>query len=150
MKWEIAPKQRVDLACFGGINLSGERRLVDIQVVNGRQGPDVPSSELKSLVLIAPIGTRVLLKTHDGDDWEQHAWRAIRVMKGKCFATKEGRTAVRVPDLDWFDAPDARRTDPDVQESFPQAATLAEGSGWTFGREGELKGRVVVVAIDRE
>ena len=141
---------RVDLVCFSGINLSGERRHVDIQAVAGRHGPDVPPEELKSLVVVAPLGTLVVLKTWDGDDWESHAWRAIRLIKGSAFKTQEGGVAVRVPDLDWLDKSEARRTDPDTNESFPFAATLKEGTGWTFGRDGTLKGKVQVISITKE
>jgi hypothetical protein len=92
----------------------------------------------------------LILKTWDGDDWEQHPWRAIRLIKGAAFKTNEGGTAIRVPDIEWIDKTDARRTDPDTNESFPFAATYKEGTGWTFGRDGTLKGKVQVVQIMRE
>ena len=40
---------------------------------------------------------------------DQQSWRCIRLMAGKCFRNKEGVPAVRIMDLDWLDAPDARR-----------------------------------------
>jgi hypothetical protein len=147
MIWDLPPKLRADIACFTGINLSGERRHVDVQAVNGRQGPDVLPDELRSLVFVAQIGTTLVLKTSDGEDWEDHPWRAIRLLKGKCFTTAQGATAVRVPDLDWLDKADARRTDPDTQECFPHADSLATGEGWTFGRAGELKGKIVKISV---
>ena len=150
MKWEIAPKQRVDLVCYGGLNMSGERRVVDVHVVNGRQGPDIPTAELKSLSFIAPVGTRLILKTSESEDWEAHPWRCIRIVKGSFTRTSNGDPIVRVPDLDYLDKPDARRTDSECQESFPLVQRLSEGTGWTFGREGEIKGRVKVICIEKE
>lgn len=147
MIWDLPPKLRADIACFTGINLSGERRHVDIQAVSGRQGPDVQPEELRSLVFVAALGSTLVLQTRDGDDWEQFPWRAVRIIKGKCIVTQAGYPAVRVPDLDWLDRPDARRTDPDVQESFPESSTLATGTGWTFGRPGDLKGKIVKIRV---
>lgn len=150
MKWELEPKMRVDLVCYGGINLSGERRHVNIQAVAGRHGPDVAPEELKSLVIVAPLGTLLVLKTWDGDDWEAHAWRAVRLIKGSAFKTQEGGFAARLPDLDWLDKVDARRTDPDSNETYPFAATLKEGNTWTFGRSGDLKGKIQVISITKQ
>ena len=150
MKWEIAPKLRADLVCYAGINLSGERRVVDIHVVSGRQGAQIPTAELKSLAFIAPLGTRLILKTSDGDDWEEHPWRCIRVMKGSCFRNKNGEYVVRVPDLETLDKPDAQRTDPEHEESYPLVERVKDGTGWTFGRLGDRKGRVTVIAIEKE
>ncbi|MBM4392310.1 MAG: hypothetical protein FJ090_14410 [Deltaproteobacteria bacterium] len=147
MIWDLPPRLRCDIACFTGINLSGERRHVDVQAVNGRQGPDVEPEELRSVVFIADVGTTLVMKTHAGDDWEKFPWRAVRIMKGKAFTTKQGGLAVRVPDLDFLDKPSAPRTDPDVQEWFPYAETLAAGEGWTFGRPGELKGKIVAISV---
>ncbi len=150
MKWDLPPKLRADLVCYAGINLSGERRHVDIQVLGGRQGPDVPTAELKSLVFIAPLGTRLILQTSESEDWERQPWRCVRVLKGSSFKTQEGGYAVRIPDLELLNKPDARRTDPDMEESYPLVERLAEGEGWTFGREGALKGRVVAIRIEKE
>lgn len=152
MEWSLAPRMRVDLVCFSGLNLSGERRIVDVHAVGGRQGADVAPEDLKSLVLLGEVGTRVVLKTSAAEDWESYPWRAVVITRGHHYRTKEGEVGVRIPDLEWLDAPDARRTDPDMQESFPHADTLAEGSAsgeWTYGRSGSLKGRIKAIAIDR-
>ena len=152
MNWTVAPKMRMDLVCFAGINLSGERKIIDVQVVGGRQGGDVAAEYLKSMVVLGDIGTRVLLKTWIGDDWEQHPWRAVTVTAKHHYKTKEGEVGVRIPDLDWFDKADARRTDPDMQESFPYAETFEAGvaSGeWTFGRSGALKSKIKAIVIDK-
>lgn len=152
MEWSLAPRLRMDLVCFSGLNLSGERRIVDIHAVGGRQGADVASEDLKSMVVLGAVGTRVVLKASASDDWEQYPWRAVVVTAKHHYRTKEGEVGVRVPDLEWLDAPDARRTDPDMQESYPHAETLAEGAAsgaWTYGRSGPLKGRVKAIAIDK-
>ncbi len=152
MEWTVAPRMRMDLVCFAGINLSGERRIVDVHAVGGRQGGEIAPEDLKSLVVLGAVGTRVVMKTVTTDDWEKHPWRAVIVTAKHHYRTKEGETGVRVPDLDWFDKPDARRTDPDMQESFPMAATLAEGmasGGWTFGLPGTLKQRIKAIVIDK-
>ncbi len=152
MQWTVAPKMRMDLVCFAGINLSGERKIIDVQVVGGRQGGDVAAEYLKSMVVLGDIGTRVVLKTWIGDDWEQHPWRAVTVTAKHHYKTKEGEVGVRIPDLDWYDKPDARRTDPDMQECFPHAETLEAGAAsgeWTFGRSGALKSKIKAISIDK-
>lgn len=152
MEWTIAPKLRADLVCFAGVNLSGERRIIDVHPVGGRQGRDLGPEDLKSLVVLGPVGTRVVVKTWVGDGWEEHPWRAFVVTAKHHYRTKEGETGVRVPDLDWLDAPDARRTDPDMQESFAFAETLAAGQAtgnWTFGRPGTLKSRIKSISFDK-
>jgi len=152
MNWTVAPKMRMDLVCFAGINLSGERKIIDVQVVGGKQGGDVAADYLKSMVVLGDVGTRVVLKTWIGDDWEQHPWRAFLITAKNHYKTKEGEIGVRIPDLDWFDKFDARRTDPDMQESFPFAETLETGmaSGeWTFGRSGALKSKIKAITIDK-
>ena len=149
MRWEIAPKLRFDLVAFAGINLSGERRVVEHHVMGGRQG-DVQGEDLKSLAIVGPVGLRVLLMTKDDpEDWAKGSWRCARLLAGHNFATKEGRLCVRIPDLDWLDAFDARRTDPDLQCSFEEAAGL-DHAGWTFGHAGKLplKGNIRVIKID--
>jgi hypothetical protein len=152
MHWTIAPRMRVDIVCFAGLNLSGERRIADVHAMGGRQGADIAPEDLKSLVVLGEIGTRVILKTSVADDWENHPWRAVFITKKHHYRTKEGETGVRIPDLEWLDGPDARRTDPDMQESFPHADTFAEGvaSGeWTFGRSGALKGKIKAMVVDK-
>lgn len=150
MRWDLAPKLRCDVVAFAGINLSGERRVVEIYTVGGRQG-EVETEDMKSLVFLAPIGTRILLMTSDDPDaWQASPWRCFKVTKADAFTTKEGRTGVRCPDLDWLDGPDARRTDPDLQCTFEEAGSL-DHPGWTFGRSGSvpLKNHIRAIRIDR-
>jgi hypothetical protein len=150
MKWDVAPKLRLDLVAFAGINLSGERRVVEFHAMGGRQG-DVQTEDLKSCAIIGPVGLRLLFMTSDDpQDWAKSSWRCVKLLAGSTFDTKEGRPCVRVPDLDWLDAFDARRTDPDLQCSFEEAAGV-DAPGWTFGHAGRLplKGQIRAIKIDR-
>jgi hypothetical protein len=123
--------------------------VVEVHAVGGRKG-DLAPADLRSLVFVAPVGTRLILATsEDPEAWTEHPWRCIRIVAGKHAVTKEGRPCVRVPDLDWLDAPDARRNDPEFQMTFDAAETLEAGTGWTFGRPGELKGKIRWIRIDR-
>ena len=149
MRWEVAPKLRFDLVAFAGLNLSGERHVVEFHTMGGRQG-DLQTEDLKSLAIIGPVGLRVVLKTSaDPENWMSHTWRCVRLLAGHTFNTKEGRPCVRVPDLDFLTAFDARRTDPDFEESFEEAASL-DAAGWTFGHQGRLplKQQVRAIQVD--
>ena len=150
MKWEVAPKLRFDLVAFAGLNLSGERRVVEFHAMGGRQG-DLAPEDLKSCAIVGPVGLRVVFKTSDDpEDWQRHTWRCFRLLAGKTFQTKEGRPCVRVPDLDLLTAFDARRTDPDFEEGFEEVATLDGSKEWTFGHTGKLplKGHVRAIQVD--
>lgn len=137
MRWEVAPKLRFDLVAFAGLNLSGERHVVEFHTMGGRQG-DLRTEDLKSLAIIGPVGLRVVLKTsEDPENWMSHSWRCVRLLAGHTFNTKEGRPCVRIPDLDLLNDFDARRTDPEFEESF-LAATSLDAPGWTFGHQGRL------------
>ena len=139
MEWNIAPHTRVDIHVFSGINFSGERRITNIPPAGGRQGSALNDFALRSIAISGPIGTTVVLCTSVLDiGWENRPWRAFRVIKGAGFRTKEGKIAIRAPDLDWFDASDAHRTDPDFQQTFPQVTEFENGEGWSFGRSGSM------------
>ena len=150
MHWDLAPKIRIDLVCYGGINFSGERKVVDVHAVGGRQGPDIGPEDIKSLAIIAAEGTRVILSV-EPDGALTSTWRCIRIVKGKYSKNRDGHPLVRIPDLDWLDKADARRTDSEFQECYEQVGSLEEGSAWTFGQAGDrpLKGHVLSIRVDR-
>lgn len=151
MRWEVAPKLRFDLVAFAGLNLSGERRVVEFHAMGGRHG-DLSGEDLKSCAIVGPIGLRVVFRTSDDpDNWMQHSWRCVRLLAGHTFDTKEGRPCVRVPDLDLLTAFDARRTDPDFEETFEEASSLDGSKAWTFGHVGRLslKQHVKVIQVDK-
>lgn len=150
MRWVIAPKMRADLVFFAGLNLSGERTVVQIFAAGGRQG-DIDGTTIKSLAVGGNPGLRVTLcASEDEATWTMEPWRTIRITKGSFVRNAQGEPIVRVPDLDWLDKFDARRTDPDFQEAYPEAASPAEVKGWTGGRPGLLHGHVQMIRVERE
>ncbi len=150
MDWHIAPHTRVDIVAFTGINYSGESKVVSIHPAGGRQGSSLKDFAFRSLIVVGPIGTRLTLRTSVLEQgWEDRPWRVINIQKGHAWKTKTGKPAVRVPDIDWYDGPNAQRTDPDFQQGFPMAKTVEAGEGWTFGKPGSIGGNVSAIAVDR-
>ena len=150
MDWHIAPHTRVDIVAFSGINFSGESKMVSIHPAGGRQGSSLKNFAFRSVIVAGPIGTQVVFRTSGLEDgWQERPWRVINVQKGHCWKTKTGKPAVRVPDLDWYDKPNAQRTDPDFEQGYPMAKSVADGEGWTFGRQGTMGGQVVAIEVDR-
>jgi hypothetical protein len=151
MKWEIAKNCRADIVGYSGVNYSGERFEARI-FPSGRQGDELPGDKIRSMAIVAPIGTRVILRTSLQSDWQEHTWRAIRLVEGQTFTTNDGRPAVRIPDLDALNSPDAWRLNPDVEESYPLVKKLEDGKGWTFGHvaKEELKRGVIMIMVDKE
>ena len=156
MRWDIAPGLRAYIVGFTGINFSGQRIVVDIWPHGGRQAGDeeLEGHRLKSIGLIAPIGTRMILMTAaTPSNWEALPWRCIQIVEGKTFESVQfpGFVGAQIPDLDFADAPAALRSDPDFQITYPQVETLAEGKGWTFGRVGAmpLKTNIRSIKVDK-
>ena len=150
MEWKLAPRTRLDIAAFEGMNCAGERHVVEIHPVGGRQGKMPPS--IKSLAIAGPVGTRIVLMTAGPDTpLSQQTWRAIHIRPGKYFKNKEGNPAVRVPDLDFLDSPDARRSDPDMQASYDMVDSMDGQKGWTYGGSNgtPLKGNIRYVLVDK-
>ena len=152
MKWIVAPRIRAHIVGFTGVNFSGLRTEVDL-FPTGTQKGDLEGDRLKCIGLIAPVGTRVILCASTAEDgWEALPWRAITVREGFTFESRDGRrVGVQIPDIDALDQPGALRTDLDFTESYPFAATLDAGEGWTFGRSGAtlLKCNVRAIRVDR-
>ena len=146
MDWQIAENMRCDLVGFTKPGFAGTRHVAQI-FPSGRQG-DLPDA-LSSLIVVGPIGTRVVLLTSQVGDYSAAPWRCIELKKGKAFLTKDGRPGVRVPDLDLLDAPDANRTDPDFEQTYDIVQRLEDGLTWTFGRPGSIKERVVLIRVER-
>ncbi len=139
MEWTIAPHTRADIHAFSGINFSGERRAASIHPAGGLQGDKFKDFAFRSVAIVAPPGTFVVLATSVlPEGWDERPWRALQVLRSDAYRTKDGKLAVRIPDLDWYDKGTAHRTDPDFQQTFPQVLTFAEGTGWTFGRSGTM------------
>jgi hypothetical protein len=149
VRFEIAEKVRCDILAYSGLNCSGQLTLVRVYP-DGKHKRDIKVSELSSVMIAGPIGTRIVFATGTGDDWEDQPWRAVRLVKGKSFKARNGKPAVKVMDLDYLDPPKAYRTDTEMQVTFSQVERLEDGDDWTFGRAGAIKGNVRVIYVDKE
>ena len=149
--WVIAPQTRCDLHFWSGINFSGEHREVQIHPAGGRQGDKIDGFPFQSVAISGPVGTRVIFALSLQDDWEARPWRAVEIRKGLGYMAKTGMQAVRVPDLDWVETPDARRSNPEFEVGFPEVKSMEERPEWTYGNGAgaPLKGRVVSIRVDR-
>lgn len=150
-RWVIGDKVRGEVLFFTGLNFSGQRSVVRLLPGGRWQGDEVDGMRVKSFGIIAPHGMRVTLATAASDlDWEALTWRSVTVLEEHCFTSQQGKPAVQVPDLDFMDAFDARRTDDGYRMGYPQVTSLADGEGWTFGhRSGsDLKCNVRTIRVD--
>lgn len=150
MEWIVAPRMRAWIVGFTGINFSGNRMEVDLWP-SGFQKGDIDGSRLKSVGIMAPVNTRLVLRASTGDDWMRYPWRAIEIREGHTFTARDGRrVGAQIPDLDVLDEPGALRTHPDFAQGFHQAATLDERPAWTYGRTTAtpLKERVRCIMVD--
>lgn len=151
MNWEIEKGLRADIVCYAAKDLSGKRTAIQIFPGGNRKG-DVRPADLASMVIRARHGTRVVLVTTPGNNWESEPWRCVRMIEGQTLPSQKkfGLPGIRLPDLDLLDSVDAKRTNRDLQSSYPRADHLADGEGWTFGRIGPLKGRVTLIRVERD
>lgn len=148
--WHIAERMRADLVAYAAPNLVGKRSAVRV-FPRSRQGTML-AEDIRSLVIRAPHGTRVILCTRAGEDWEEWPWRVARILPGSCLPPMRagGLPGVVLPDLDLLDPFGAKKTNPDLQSSFPLVQRVEEGEGWTFGRAGlpSLKGHIRQIRIE--
>lgn len=155
MIWWIGPRVRCDLVAYSGVNLTGVRRVVQIFPTGSRKGT-FRTDELKSSVVLAPVGVRVVYCTSDDPNrWEEAPWRCVRMVEGHRFTNEQKQSGVRLPDLHWQTPPEAKRVDPDRQTGFRLVSTLAEAAAvapleWTFGRSGTLHDRIRAIRVERE
>jgi len=152
MEWNIAPHSRVDLHVFSGINFSGERRLSSIHPAGGLQKSRLKNFKFRSIAIVGHPGTRLTLCTSVLDiGWETRPWRSMVILKSDGYRMKDGKLAIRIPDLDWLDKGSAHRTDPDFQQTFPQVESLEGATGWTYGHSGSLSlnDNIKQIRIDR-
>ncbi len=152
MDWYVGPRVKCDMVSYGGVSMTGPRYVVYIFPTGSRKGT-FRTHELKSMAIVAPVGTRIILATDPSrDGWQQHPWRCIRMVEGSMFTNDKGQKGVRIPDLDWLDPFDAKKTNLELQTGFPQVARLEDGTGYTFGRTGgvELKDHIRAIWVERE
>lgn len=145
--WVIAKNSRCDLVTFSGVNYSGRESRVQI-FPSGRQG-DI-TSPIRSMIYGAPAGMRLVLCVSPVEaGWMERPWRALVMTPTNSFRTRQGKFAIRVPDIEALDKPDARRTDPDFRASYNFAETLEDGNGWSYGRVGPLHDQIQMIRVDR-
>lgn len=153
MHWHIDGPVRALIHAFTGLNFSGMRVSVDIWPKGGKQiGDEIDGTRLKSIGVIAPVGTRVILCASASEEgWESSPWRAFEIREGHTFASQNGQPAVQLPDIDFVDPPGALRTDVDFQSSYPTVERPDERPSWTYGRVGHsgLKCNVRQIRVDR-
>ena len=144
----ITPKVKCDLLAYAGLHCGGQLSVVRV-LPRGEADGAIDGAAFQSLMLAGPLGTRIVLATATGDDWQEYPWRAIVLTRGHTFTARNGKPAVRIPDLETVDRPDARRAADDARVSFDTAPSLEEGTGWTYGRPGPLRNRVRRIFVDK-
>ena len=152
IEWETKGRVRCDIIAFAAKNLSGKRTTMRIFPTGSQQGK-IATEELRSMIIRAPYGTRLVLITQPGDDWEEHPWRCVRMLDGDAVAPKKSHLpGIRIPDLDLLTPCEAKKISHDFQISYEFVDTLEEGSGWTLGKGGggKIKGRVKLIRLERE
>jgi len=148
VNWIIDKNIRCDLLLWEKTNFSGER-IINRIFPSGRQGDDPRT--VAGMMLVGPVGVRVVFSVAPAQDefWLERPWRAIEITEDNSFINRNGKRAVRVPDLDCLDRCDAVRTDPDFSVSYQSVETLDADAGWTYGRTGMLVGRVSTIRFDK-
>lgn len=149
--WHVAERMRADLVAYAAPNLAGKRSTAQV-FPRSRKGK-ILSEDVRSMVIRAPHGVRLILCANATDDWEQWPWRCVRMLPGSTMPSPRGEVGlpgVVIPDLDLLDPFHAKRTNPDLQSSYPLVDRLVDGTGWTFGRAGlpSLKAHVRMIRIE--
>jgi len=149
MLWQIEKGVRCDMVCYGAINLSGKRTQVRV-FPGGNHTGDVAAGQLRSMVLRAPYGIRIILISDPGPRWEASPWRCIRMLEDHSLRSEgHGMPGVRIPNIDLLDKHGAKRTDDFMETSYPIADRLIDGASWTFGRPGGLQVKLIRIERDR-
>lgn len=150
IQFKIGGQMRCDLVAYSGINLSGKKAAVRIFPTGTIHGTFY-TQNLRSMVIRAPFGTRLILACQAGESWESGTWRCIDMIKGFHVpsAKATGLPGVRIPDLDLLNDPSSKRLNTDLQSGFPIVDSIKDGTGWTFGHlAGEkLKGNITQIII---
>lgn len=148
VKWVIGQHVRADLIGYSGIHVTGGQFIAQLFPSGHRKGT-IEGDRLRSIVIGAPFGIRITLcASEDERRWQDSAWRCIRLVEGTTYFTSDGTPAVRVPDLEWLDGFDQKKSS--QLQSYPHADLLAEGKDWTFGRGGVLQNRVRMIRVEHE
>lgn len=150
---ELGEFVRCDILGWSGLDFGGKRRVLRVFPTGNVQGK-LESDELRSMVIRAYHGTRVILCTRSSGEIEAAPWRCVRMMPGHSIPSEEpqGMPGVRLPHFDWLDKPSAMRTNQTLQSSFPLVERFDDGEGWTFGAKGipTLEGHVRRIIIEKD
>jgi hypothetical protein len=151
--FELGKHVRCDILTWSGTGFGGRQGRVRIFPGGNVQGVVEPEN-LRSMVIRAFHGTRVILAARAEGDFREGPWRCVRLLPGHTVAAERagGMPGVRLPDIDRLDAPAARRTATDLEQSYPLVARLRDGVGWTFGQvgSGPLKGAVRRIIVEKD
>jgi hypothetical protein len=150
---EVGERMRCDILAWSGIDFGGKRSILRVFPTGNIQGK-LDSEEIRSIVVRAHHGTRVILCTRSDGPFEEAPWRCVRVVEGHSIPSEEpkGMPGVRLPHVDRLDLPKSRRTDPNLASSYPLVACFDDGEGWTFGTTGipPLEGHVRRIIIEKD
>jgi len=150
MKWVIGPHVRAHIIGYSGTDVTGARFPVEIFASGHRTGV-IDGQRLQSLLFGGQLGTRLILcASAEEEQWHLHPWRCTRLLANQVVLSEGGIQMVRVPDLEWLDGFDQKRANQNTSVSYPFAASLAEGQGWSFGRPGPLKNLVKMIRVEHE
>ncbi len=148
VKWVIDDNCRVDLVFYSGLSCSGDQSAV--RITPGGTNGEVEYA-FQSMRMFASPGLRVYVCDHSGDDWREHAWRCIRVVKGVGKKTNTRRRMLNVHDVDLICDPSLFAQPHGSAESFPIADEPTDDECWTFGQPRKsLKNRVRMVRVVKE
>ena len=143
---------RCDIVAYKAINLAGKRTTLRIFPTGSIQGK-LFTEDLKSMIIRAPYGMRVILCTTNQDDWEDHPYRCITIEKGVVIPPTEPGSlrGVRIPDLDFLSPPSTKRESESLQRTYPIIEHFADGEGWSFGTIGgtKLKANIKMIIFER-
>jgi hypothetical protein len=152
ISWDIIGKHRVDIVAWSKPDMVARKSVVQI-FPSGQQG-ELRTADVASMVIRAPLGTRLTLMTDSTSERWAHSWRCIRLLPGHVVppSRRNGLPGVRLPDLDRLDPVGSRRTDRDLESSYPLTEHPEQGTSWTFGAVGPapLKGNVIGIRVERE
>ncbi|MCB9761715.1 MAG: hypothetical protein H6739_17860 [Alphaproteobacteria bacterium] len=150
MKWDLVGNVRCDIHAYTGTNICGNRQVAQI-FPSGVKG-DLDGARMQSCILIAPIGTRVTLFTGGSEvTREMMPWRAVEFHQETTFEIKGGKRAIRILDLDLLNAHNATRVAEDFQQSYPEAESLEDRQGWTYGHRANilLKDNIKSIRVEK-
>jgi len=152
IKLRLGKHTRCDIVAYKAINLSGKRTILRVFPTGSVKGK-IAVEDLKSMIIRAPYGMRLILCTVSTDNWEDHPYRCVTMIKGKSIPSLEPNAlpGIRLADLDYQDKADCKRLSENLLRSYSITESFAEGEGWSFGRVGnpKLKSNVKMIIFER-